>query len=252
MKVLLLATCRNPELIPATLLVFETIRVGFPTAEIVVHGNGLNHLTGEAVHRRVQAVGGQMICEPGIRHDEWVKQIIWNEMQPFVICDTDMIFYEAVEHWKFVHPWAGRLQPEYLDPYSNTIHRSRLHTSLMFIRPDELRDLMLRFDAHFPKSPIFPRTINFIGQQLQPLRTKGGVRTYFMDTGANLYHAVGGEAFTETQLDAFSHLHAGTWSDLITNMPLRATHEVIYANPESARGLWRMQEQFYAAHPPPV
>lgn len=251
MTVHILATCRNPELIKATLLVFDTIRVGFPTAEIRVTGNGLHPYVEEMVQRACAKVGAILTNEPEMRHDEWVQKQIWNAMQPFWICDTDMIFWESVEQWKFTHAWAGRLQPEYLDPYSHTIHRQRLHTSLMCIRPDELRDLMLRFDGGFPKTNVFPRTVAFVQQQLQPVRIDGKVFTYFMDTGANLYHAVGGEAFTEQQLDSFSHLHAGTWSDLI-NLPLRRMHEEIYANPESARGIWRKQNEFYANNPSPL
>lgn len=251
-RVEILATCRNPKLVRATLLVFDTIRVGFPTSEIVVHGNGLHPLIEEMVWRSVQKVGGKMIPGPAMRHDDWVQKMIWLNDKPFVICDTDMIFWEQVQQWEFDHPWAGRLTPEYLDPYSKTIHRQRLHTSLLFIRPDELRDRMLRFDGAFPKASIFPHTIDFIHQQLQPVRIGETVHTFFMDTGANLYHSVGGDAFTEEQLDCFSHLHAGTWSDLINDHEFTSFHEQVYADPEKARGLWRKQEEFYAAHSSPI
>lgn len=251
MKLHILASCRNPELLPGTLLVFKTLRVGFPTAEVCVHGNGLHPLIEEAVRRAANEAGAELEPIVAIRHDEWVRKIVVGEMEPCVISDTDMIFWERVDHWTFSHPWAGRLQPEYLDPCTNTVHRQRLHTSLLFVRPDEVRDRILRFDGIFPKTPVFPRSVNFFGQQLQPMRKGDRVVNYLMDTGANLYHAIGGEGFTPEQLECFSHLHAGTWSDLIRNIPIRQAHEEIYRNPELARGLWRKQEEFYKAHPPP-
>lgn len=249
-KVVILATCRKPELLPATLLVFKTIRVGFPTAKITTYGNGLRFVMPE-VEKAARSVQSEFLPASALRHDEWVQQMIWNNDHPFVICDTDMIFFDKVEDWQFDQPLAGYLQPEYFEPFTKTIYRTRLHTSLLFIRPDEVRDRMLRFDGKFPKAPILPVGINFIGQQYQPVRMEDGkVRTYFMDTAAVLYHAIGGNSFSPQQLDCYAHLHAGTWSDLLSPQ-MRAMHEELMANPDKARGMWRGQEEFYSQHPVP-
>lgn len=245
MTVEILATCRNTKLIEMTRLVFRTIRVGFPSAKIKVWGNGLNPLVEELIARDVDAIGGAFSNFPEQRHDEWFQKLLWMNMQPYVVCDTDMVFYDEVQSWVFQHPWAGAFQPEYLDPWSHTVHRPRMHTSLMFIRPDEIRDRMLRFDGRFKKAPIFPGTINFIGQQLQPVMTEAGTVVHFADTGANLYQCIGGDAFSEAQLDAFAHLHAGTWSDLLNLPEVTELHAEILKDPNVARGIWRRQREFY-------
>jgi hypothetical protein len=107
-RVHILATCRNPELLPATLLVFKSIRVGFPTAEIhVVYNNlSLEHegiLNGENRNYHAETI---LPLTSTIIHHEWITLLLEHETEPFFICDTDMVFWNrssnsisAMPHW---------------------------------------------------------------------------------------------------------------------------------------------------------
>ncbi len=247
MKVCILATCRNPDLLPATLLVFDTIRIGFPTADIRVYGNALGPMAG-FVRSRCADVGAWFRDYPDrTKHDKWVASMVWNHDEPIVICDTDMIFFEMVEHWEFLHPWAGFLQPEYLDPYLMAVQRERLHTSLLFVRPDEVRDRMIRYEHSMNHPPDYAG-MDLFAQQWHPV--KGGI-PIFTDTGGSLYHAIGGDAFAEAQLDCYAHLHAGTWSDILGELdgaPWTEHVREMMKFPAQLRGIWREQADFYKRH----
>ena len=243
MKVKLLLTCRHSKLVEMTSLVFRTIRVGFPKAKIVAELNGNHHpLIEEHLARATKSADCEMVAIERTRHDAWVHKQVWSSDEPTVICDTDMVFYERMDTFEFEEPWAGMRIPTYFEPFTKTISVERLHTCLLFIRPDEVRDKLLRHDARFMKREFFPRAMDYIGQRLVPI----GSDVLFYDTGATLYHAVGGSWFNAQQKDKFTHLNAGTWSDILNMPALTETHRLAIENPESVRGMWREHERFYA------
>ena len=124
----ILATCRKPELAPMTRLVFDTLRVGFPTNPVTVH---LNH--GCESHcpdiladcERVNATIKR--CE--MIHHAWIEWLVASNSEPFYILDTDLIFYGNIEPWQHSGPLAGYLVPEWIDEYSGCVTRARLHPS---------------------------------------------------------------------------------------------------------------------------
>jgi hypothetical protein len=121
MKVHILATCRMPELFPMTALVFKSLRVGFPTADIDVSSNNLS----SKHYNAIRVLCGENLC--GLRqhsktiHHKWIEELVNAETEPFWICDTDIIFYESVEGWKFDAPLAGWRIPEWVDEFSGSV-----------------------------------------------------------------------------------------------------------------------------------
>ena len=256
MKVHLLATVRKEELLPATTMVFKTLRTGFPTADVIVDLCGFNpeceHLD---VKRACDDVGAtsNMACLEGPHFaPEWIKSLLENESEPFWICDTDMVFFDSVEKWDFGDaPMAGRYVPQFFDKFTNCVTRARLHTCLIWMNPKRIKEEAGRYHSRFPSTPFNPKP-DLIKPMFHPLLSPAGreVRTsYFYDVCGLLYHAIGGVSFTPEQKNAFGHLNFGTISDLVApaypELQLRMRAFAIFENPNLLRGQWKEDDEFY-------
>ena len=244
----ILATCRNPELFPATTLVFQTLRTGFPTTRILIRGNALNPEHSNEIAGLAASIDAEFRNGEATVHHEWISYLIENEDRPFFICDTDQMFLGSFEQWDFSGcALAGRLIPRFFDEVTNCITFARLHTSLLYIDPKLVRaksrralnKLCTQSPFHLEPNLVHPATHYQHGQ------------SYFHDTMSQLYHAIGGKAFTPAQLDRFAHLNCGTYIDLVEGRftlarNLRQSHRNIIKNPELANGLWRLQEDYYS------
>lgn len=247
----ILATVRNPLLLDAALLVFKTLRIGFPTAPVAVWGNGLNPAAAAAVDlARLACLGPstfQNLTEHS--HDDWIETLILKSQTPFWICDTDMVFHNPVESWLPElrgYPFAGRLEPEFAEEWTHTTHVARLHTCLMYVDPARtraaIREIMNRVPELWRRSAQWP----LIRQTFVPVRREtpdSRLQTLFYDTMAGLYQAGFGQAFTAKQDEAFDHCHCGTYADLVSphlTLPgggsLLDTHRAIYENPAQIKG----------------
>lgn len=211
MNVFILATSRKPELLPYTLLVFKTLRIGFPTARVFVTGNALEGFALKSVQDAAAAENCTFVnrSEETIHH-KWVEYLIEEADMPFWICDTDMIFYSKVEDWRFETALAGYRIPEFKDDFTVAVTRSRLHTSLLYIDPLKLKKEVENFKAPYPIT-VFNPPVNLFYPITYPLN--GTV--YFHDTMSFVYHAIGGTEFTPKQKDAYFHFFFGTFSDLV-------------------------------------
>lgn len=248
MKVHILATCRQPDLIPAALMVFDTLRLGFPNADVSVDINRVDGLEDEMdVIKNKAALARSSVAFVQTIHHEWLEALCMNEPEPFVALDTDIIFWERCDHWEFAHPLAGRYIPHFRDPFTKCLTRSRLHGSFLWVKPVELRAKIAAYHAGFPGTPFNPPA-NLFYPFYMPMRGQ----SYFHDTGCLLYHAIGGHGYSERELDAYSHLNCGTISDIVApHMPeecLRESHFAVFNDRELARGCWRDQDAFYARH----
>lgn len=239
MTVHILTTCRKKELLPETLLVFKTIRTGFPKADILVTNNtfGIESEVMEECYK-VDAEY-QYSINPTI-HCEWMQSLVEDSKEPLVLCDTDMIFYKSVENWEFKHPLAGRGVPEFYDLFTKRMTHSRLHTSLMFINPEGVREAIRKVDAITPDH-LFKTKTNLFAPFYYSLNQK----PYFHDSMSLLYHAIGGEEFSEEQKDAYTHLQSGTIIDLVGPCypGLQEAHKTAFDKPETLKGFWRLQEK---------
>lgn len=246
--VFILATCRKPELLRASTMVFETIKVGFPTAPVMLYINdpeGMPPGCEAAIHHA--APSHTSMFETNTVHYRWIEHLAGTMEKPFWVCDTDMVFYEPVEDWKFETALAGRLTPQYRNDWLHCIERPRLHSSLLWIDPVAVRVQTHCWWRRYPQTPFTPHH-NLWAPAYVPM---GRGRTAWYDTGAQLYHALGGTAFTAAQLDAYSHAFFGTIEDLVQpqvdgdGMMARRRKE-FFETPQAFKGCWREQQCWYA------
>lgn len=234
----ILATCSKPELIDATLLVFKTLRVGFPKANVTVWRNG--EPTGRpAIDDAAMKVDCELVqSEPTIHHD-WIKERLRDATEPFWICDTDMVFWKSVEDWKVQAPLAGAYIPEFFDSWSRCRTAPRLHTSLLRFDPVLIK---ARLETLHDKVRVsrFTPLVDLVAPVVLP-------NGFFYDTCSLLYHAVGGQQFNEAQLEAYEHLHGGTWIDELSQAypGLKEVHQSVYADISKAKGSHVRMQQFY-------
>lgn len=237
----ILATCRKPELAKMTTLVFATLRVGFPSAQVTVYLNGDCELNCPEIVSACTATGCQVITADTIHH-EWIKSLVQSASEPFWILDTDVILYASVEGWSFDTPMAGRRIPEWDDEFSKCITRPRLHTSLLYLDPARIKAELTKL----PEATVFTPKADLFNPLVLPLNQ----RNYFYDTAALLYHQLGGQSFTPTQLDAFFHFNFGTIEDVVLptlTEKLEAARASVLKNPAFGKGRWREQDEYYAA-----
>ena len=246
MKVFILATCRKPELLSMTELVFKTLRVGFPTADVSVFAN---RIVGDLFLNlyAVLANIGAEIHQTDTNHATWIAALISRMQDPFWICDTDVIFFDKVEDWKFDGPLAGRRIPEWDDEFSGCITRARLHPSLLYVDPVKTRQAIADYESKIATTHFTPK-IDLLAPVCLPFK---GCR-YFYDAASLLYHAIGGQKFTDLQLDAYSHFNFGTIEDVVLprlkdGAQMAAVREAMLKNLNASRGMWRSQEDYYTS-----
>lgn len=246
MNVFILATCRKPELIDATLLVFKTLRVGFPSARVHVQKNG-DFPDKDSTVSFWNGVNDHQCCPeviPDTIHHDWIRNLIASESEPFFICDTDIVFFNSVEEWQSEGPIAGEFVPAFFEKFTGCLIQSRLHTALLYIDPVKVRKCVETWNALVPETQFTPR-INLVNPVVMPVPF--GPIPMFFDTCSLLYHAIGGQKFTEDQLSAFEHLNCGTWVDMIEHVypGMRKVHQEIYEDPRRSFGLRKIQRKFY-------
>jgi len=249
-EVHILCTCRNPALWRASTLVFDTLRVGFPNARVFVYRNRLaNHQIHE-LHERLYGQAVEFLDVDTVHH-EWILRLLATRQDPLFICDTDVVFWDSMERWDFDgESMAGRFTPDYFEPLINARYHQRLHTAVMYLDPMRIQGGWRRYwrgvgHTHTPFKPAMP---NLIWPMFHPMNGE----TWFYDTCALLYHAIGGRLFTEAQMDCFDHLNCGTYSDMASANSkilgdIGVTHKAIFADPQILKGAWRRQDDYYAA-----
>lgn len=253
MTVHLLCTCRKPELLRAATLVFDSIRVGFPTATLDVFWNGLADTPEmERTRDSAKSTGANFVCITHITHHQWLHSLVKHATEPLIVADTDLVFFDNFERFEFGNAiLAGRYTPQFRCKFANAITKPRLHTCLLWIDPVKVREAVTKYGERFPDCYATPRPTleDLIFPRYIPQRVG---MPYFYDTASLLYQAIGGHSFTPEQLDSFSHLNSGTLSDLVApaypEYRIRETHFSIYENPQLAKGNWRLHDAFYAAN----
>lgn len=249
----ILVTCRIPELVRASTLVFDTIRVGFPDSKITVWFNdGVGALP---IPARVYAIDRADRCfTTTTTHPKWIESLIDHATEPFWIIDTDVCFWkEMIFDPNGVHALAGRKVPAFACLVTGCLTQERLHTAVMRIDPVLFREhsetALKRLNPNTPffsaPSLVAPVTFTFKPQIGLP-------RWHFHDTLSQAYRVFGGEAFKEETLDCYDHINAGTYAELVDNKIPGFKYRVLkyLDNPETLRGRWREEEKWYAEHAP--
>jgi hypothetical protein len=250
----ILITIPSPEAIKSSLLVFKTIRTGFPKNSIFVYGNGLEPEMCDLFEDAARSVGATFTPIRPTTHGIWIEELVLNSPGPFWICDGDIVFFEKVSNWfnEFaLASFAGRFEPTFQDPWSGTEHIERLHPSLMWFNPWKLRAVILRWAQ---RHEFFQHVeYNLFRWHFVP---RIGQCNLFYDTCAGLWHALGdksGRAFTDDQNACFEHLINGTYlnqAGAAYGESKQALHDAVFETPSIARGLQFAQAEWYEKHAP--
>lgn len=238
--VAVITTVRRMEHLPLQLLVFDSIRTGFPTEPITVIENGSLPEAVPTIEDAVNRVGGtlrRLPCTMG--HDALLERILAEAQGRVVIVDPDVIFYSKVEDWDFGDAlMAGAHQPD--TTVDGIRYLERLHTCFLWF-PDvqRLRDEL----ARVAKDRIYPPS--FIASEM-----KIDGQRVIADTGHQIYAAIRSKtaAFSPEQLDCFSHVGFSTRPDLLGLVGAHyggvtgEAHALATTDPERLRGLWRFKQ----------
>ena len=235
-------------MLDAAKLVFRTLRVGFPDNPVVVYGNGLEWFEDKEVEACAKAAGATyQHWARRTSHDAWLEALIMDRPDPFWICDTDVVFFDqAGRDWEPHAAFAGEMEQEFFEEWTDTIHMERLHTCVMWIDPVAVRMAMRAWMSRIPLPWGATAQMNLVRQMFVP---SGRGRTMFYDTCAGLWHAGIGAPFGAQRCEAWEHLHCATYADEASRAPglrdMQKIHQAIYAEPQRARGLREKQAEYY-------
>ena len=247
-QVFILTYCRVPELLYGTTLIFETLRVGFPHAEVTVVDN--NSIA--AVRPLIRELAEQHACayhqlnaHEATSHANFIRRTVLGPLSGTVIfLDPDLIFWQSCEDWAWDKLIAGRLIPKFRDEYSGCITMPRLHTSFLWI--EDVGRLRLRIQTI--KSQFFDFS------PFSPYAFTDGTDWYRFDTGASLYAAIREDAycFGARELNAYDHLFVGSHLDMVLDKlaaddraALLRSHELARQDYKQLKGMWRAQDEFF-------
>ena len=227
--IIILTYCEHPSLEYGALMVFDTLRVGFPTFDVVVIDNGSHQEVVPKIAQAAKKVGARFM--PTERHD-FVDHYRWvlceqQQIDSVILLDPDVVFWENIEHWSFNGLIAGRLIPDL--PKGNLTSVARIHPSLVWVPSvKKLRD---------------------VGATVE-ICQKGN---YFYDTLATIYqkHADKCDVFTEKHLDCYDHLFYGSHFPAVE--PCLSDGGLTYSAHKNAacgdllslKGIWRQQEEHF-------
>lgn len=247
-RVCILSFCRSEEFLMGNLLVFETLRVGFPTARIELWDNASDPDCYEKIRKAATAAGCETMppFEKRVEHADWLERMTKEAQpdEPLVFLDPDVVFWKSVEDWKFPEGTliAGRYIPRYR-LFAEAVSDERLHTSLLWImRPGEIEKLRRGKEYLFDFRPFHGAIF------------RDGKNFRHLDTGSALFSVVKDRAyrFTEADLDCYDHVWSGSAMDYNeeTVRPealalMRESHATARKDPSKLKGLWKYQEALF-------
>jgi hypothetical protein len=238
LKVIVSSFSPNDDPNPAT-FVFNTIRVGFPTADIKVFWTGKSREVEDSVYDYCKDLKMEFIKLPhNTTNDQIANEVFKKEKGKIVLCDSDIRFWSCVENYNTSGSFlAGRFIPQHNCPFIKLEVAARIHPSLLFI--DNVSELRKYF--HKPTSRFVP--VDYCSPRLV---VEGG-HTIFHDSFTELYNRFGARHFNEEMLDKYDHLFASSFCDDVAKVipGFNMVHKEAYRNPESIRGIWKEQEQYF-------
>ena len=212
-------------------LVFDTIRVGFPTAEIVIVDNGSAPLFSADLSALRGKIGATVIARPGLTHGLYIEDVIKAEAAsglrtPIVFCDTDMTFEQSMEETELFDGtlFAGPLQPEI--PLVDGRMAPRIHPCLFWVKdPVAAAEVIEKWERRFFLDSLLAS---------QVVRDEKGVLLY--DTLSALT-CLCPELVQHLTWDGFMHMGLGTRPERLAAVGLAAPVEnaIRRAHEEAAR-----------------
>lgn len=211
----ILTFCANYDLFYGTQLVFKTLRVGFPNADVTVVDNASLPKVRTEIKAMAQETGCcfKQIESRGLQHYEFIQNTIRKAAidptvnGPLVFIDPDVCFWSSCENFNFDGLLAGKFINGFKDGLQQCITLPRIHTSFLWI-PD-VRSLQRHIwktkAMHFDFEPF--RNFSFVLDGFW----------YRYDTGASLYATLSDRVshFTAMHLDCYDHILSGSHIDLL-------------------------------------
>ncbi|MBI5115794.1 hypothetical protein HZA56_04930 [Candidatus Poribacteria bacterium] len=249
-NVFILTYCRNMDLFYGTELIFKSLRIGFPNAEVVVVDNSSLPEAREKIESlaRGNDCRFQQLSGKGTQHHDFIQDTISGLANngaggSVVFLDPDICFWENCEDFEFDGLVAGKLIQPFHDSVTKTRTMPRLHTSFLWI-PDvrKLAEAIRKARVnHFDFHPFLPYSFVFNG------------KWYRYDTGASLYAAFSDRVsrFTEKHLNRYDHIFCGSHIDWllasydseIREFMLDVHERAKRGDIKSLRGIWRRQNE---------
>lgn len=248
LHVYILTWCPQPSSLFGNTLVFQTLRTGFPNAEVHVTDNASLPEVRETVRNAATAVGGAFEqYEREVARHSYIEHVL-NRQQSgaAILLEPDVCFWDEIETWSFDAILAGRLLPRYQCEFSGCVTQPRLHPSLLWI-PDVRRfraaveQLRSRYYEFHPFRPV--------------MLPWNGVWQRF-DVGAALLAAMpqSVHAFQERELNTYDHLFCGTDLSFASGRQPAAQsrmfeqiHRTVQSDYRAMKGAWRLQEDYFQA-----
>lgn len=251
--VFILTFCKNIDQLYGSLLVFKTLRDGFPHATVSVCDNASIPDAVCEIKRAAQVTG----ClfhqfQHEVLHPDFLLACLSNgTSQRVVFLDPDVVFWKSVEDWEFEGLVAGRRIPLFFDEYTQCVTVPRLHTSMLFVQDRKrLRHHIaeiqhLRFDFH----------------PFRPVMVPQGKTWVRYDTGATLFHAMPEEMqpFRHEHLESYDHLFCGTHFDHVRQFisptdraTWQALHDGVQKDYRCLKGAWETQEAYFRSRAVPI
>ncbi len=233
-------------------LTFDTIRKGFPNAQITVIDNNSCPEAFGVIRKKAEKCGVSLLSRLELKrktHAEVIERTFKDyPNERLVLLDPDLIFWSSCEDWEFSQTLAGRFIPAHYNEYTKCMEVSRLHTSFLWI--NSVKQLYKDLEKTFKGTNSQYSVVDLITPRVGFYANK----PMFWDTLAGAYQAIGGEPFTEKHLEFFDHLICGTGLDIVKSIGtladkgkfLEDTHRlVLTGNLTQLKGLWRQQAAIF-------
>jgi hypothetical protein len=246
MKVFILTYAPSMERLYGNTLIFKTLRVGFPNAEVHIYDNHSDMSCVSEIQKLAEENGCTFnyLKEPINHHDFIESQILSNE-GTIIFLDPDIIFWKDFERFKVEKLVAGSFIPTFFDSYTQCLTFARVHSSFLWINDvGKLRnEVELIKQQKFEFNPYSPSMLRYNGRWLR------------YDTMAMLYHAIPDKflAFREYWLEHYDHLFCGTHLESVIESikePYKShwnkwhwLAEIGDLNP--LKGIWMEQEKYF-------
>lgn len=249
--VTILTYCAHPVLAYGTLLVFKSLRVGFPTARIEVFDNASHPEVRGQIADAARLVGATFHPMTRRHYTDYYRWLLaeQTDFDSLVIVDPDIVFWSSIEDWHFGDALlAGRLIPNLVGKIPRCLVTrclARLHPSLLWV-PDmaKLRHEMDRkAQGDFAGESLFTQRVQYVEGT-----------PFVWDTLAGLYQAFPDRchAFTAAELDCYDHLFYGAHFPIIAAGynggfdVIREAHQAVATgNIDALRGIWRKQQAYF-------
>jgi hypothetical protein len=233
-------------------LVFESIRTGFPNAEIHTYLNTWD--ISKTKLTLMKRVGDVCLLDDLTHHYEWIQQVLEvnkNLDSPLIFLDGDVIFWDNCEH-VCQNLMNGFYVPSHINDFSDSFYFSRLHTSFLCFRsPKELWSVLNEINVknrylpqahpYLPSNPFAPEVLYINNKRV------------FYDTCAKLFQQIGdARVFGEDILNRYDHLNSSSFLEVMKQcLPepdqtnFLTLQQKASENPLGAKGLYKSIQKYY-------